>query len=86
MQDIGFNYDTFIYWIYLMIKSIENQLENWSQSNVFDDARNKFVYAHCMVLSNVLTVTDENHKRRIFPISAVSWVLRWFYQNESLEV
>ena len=28
-----------------MIKSIENQLENWSQSNVFDDARNKFVYA-----------------------------------------
>ena len=36
------------------------------QSNVFDDVRNKFVSAYCIVTSNVLTVTDENHKRCIF--------------------
>ena len=36
------------------------------QSNVFDDVRSKFVSAHCIVTSNVLTVTDENHKRCIF--------------------
>ena len=38
------------------------------QSNVFDDVRSKFVSAHCIVTLNVLTVTDEIHKRCIFPI------------------
>ena len=33
---------------------------------VFEDVRNKLVTAHCTVTSNVLTVTDENHKRCIF--------------------
>ena len=42
------------------------------QSNVFDDVRNKFVYAHWIVTSNVLTVTDENHKRCLFPILPVN--------------
>ena len=37
-------------------------------SNVFDDDRNK----HCTVTSSVLTVTDENHKRCIFPILLVN--------------
>ena len=36
------------------------------QSYVFEDVRNKLVTAHCTVTSNVLTVTDENHKRCIF--------------------
>ena len=36
---------------------------------------NILVSAHCTVLSNVLTVTDENHKRCIFPILPVN-VLR----------
>ena len=34
--------------------------------DVFDDIRNKFGSAHCIVTSNVLTVTDENDKRCIF--------------------
>ena len=38
----------------------------------FDDVRNKLVSAHCTVTSNVLTVTDENHKRCIFPILPVN--------------
>ena len=38
------------------------------QSNIFDDVLNKLVSAHCTVTSTVLTVTDENHKRCIFPI------------------
>ena len=38
------------------------------QSYVFEDVRNKLVSAHCAVKSNVLTVTDENHRRCIFPI------------------
>ena len=46
-------------------KWIDSQL----QSNVFDDVRNKLVSAHCTVTSNVLTVTKENHKRCIFPIT-----------------
>ena len=29
----------------------------------FDNVRNKLVSAHCTVTSNVLTVTDENHKQ-----------------------
>ena len=42
------------------------------QSNVFEDVRNKLISAHCTVTSNVLTVTDENHKRCIFPILPVN--------------
>ena len=41
------------------------------QSNVFDDVRNRFVSAHCIVTSIVLTVTDENHKLCLFPILPV---------------
>ena len=33
----------------------------------FDDVHNKLVSAHCTVTLNALTVTDENHKRCIFP-------------------
>ena len=33
------------------------------QSFVVDDVRNKLVSAYCIVTSNVLTVTDENHIR-----------------------
>ena len=33
---------------------------------VFDDVRNKFVSADCIVTSTVLTVTDENHKRCMY--------------------
>ena len=42
------------------------------QSNVFDDVRNKLVSAHCPVTVNVLTMTDENHKRCIFRILPVN--------------
>ena len=51
-------------------KGIETQLwkGNFNPINVFDDVRNKLVSAHCTVTLNVLTVTDENHKRCIFPI------------------
>ena len=42
------------------------------QSYVFDDVRNKLVSNHCTVASNVLTVTDENHKQYIFPILQVN--------------
>ena len=42
------------------------------QSNVLDDVRNKFVSAHCIVKSNVLTVIDENYNRCIFPILSVN--------------
>ena len=42
------------------------------QSYVFDDVRNKLVSNHCTVASNVLTVTDENHKQCIFPILQVN--------------
>ena len=41
------------------------------QSSVFDEVRNKLVSAHCTVMSNVLTVTDKNHKQCIFPILPV---------------
>ena len=40
------------------------------QSNVFDDIHNKFDSAHCIVTSNVLTVTDENDKRCIFEVAS----------------
>ena len=42
------------------------------QSNVFDDIRNKLISAHCTVMLNVLTVTDDNHKQCIFPILSVN--------------
>ena len=42
------------------------------QSYVFDDVHNKLVSANCLVTSNVLTVTDENHKICIFPILSVN--------------
>ena len=42
------------------------------QSNVFDDVRNKVVSVHFTVTSNVMTVTDENHKRCIFPFLPVN--------------
>ena len=38
------------------------------QSYVLDDVFNKLVSAHCTAMSNILTVTDENHKHGIFPI------------------
>ena len=41
------------------------------QSYVFDNVRNKLVSANCTATSNVLTVTDENYKRCIFPILSV---------------
>ena len=40
----------------------------------------KFVSAYCIVTSNVLTVTDEKHKRCIFPILLVD-VLRSYWKN-----
>ena len=58
------------------------------QSNVFDDVHSKFVSAHCIVTLNVLTVTDEIHKRSIFPIfrglmekSPLSWLLHLSRRN-----
>ena len=52
------------------------------QSNVFEDIRNKFVSAHCIVTSNVLTVTNENHKWCIFPILPVN-VPRSYFNTSS---
>ena len=43
----------------------------------FDDVRNKFVSACCIVTSNVLTVTDENNKRSISPILPVNFPLSY---------
>ena len=34
-----------------------------SDELVFDDIHDKLILAHCTATSNVLTVTDENHKR-----------------------
>ena len=42
------------------------------QFKVFDDVRNKLISSHCTVTLNVLTVTDENHKRCIFQILLVN--------------
>ena len=45
----------------------------------------KFVFAQFIVTSNVLTVTDENHERCIFPILPVN-VLRsyiFIYQSSA---
>lgn len=33
---------------------------------------NKFVFAQCIMTSNVLTFTDENHKRSVFAILPVN--------------
>ena len=54
------------------LKVWNSTLKREFQSNVFDDVRNKLVSAHCPVTSNVLTVTDENHKRCVFPILPVN--------------
>ena len=52
------------------------------QSCIFDDLCNKLVSAHCTVTSHVLTVTDENHKRCIFPILPVNVPLSyWTFHN-----
>ena len=45
-----------------------NRLWNWNFNPVFDNVHKKLVPAHYTVTSNVLTVTDENHRRCIFPI------------------
>ena len=39
------------------------------QSNVFDDVRNKFVSAHFIVTTNVLTVPDEKTTNDVLPRS-----------------
>ena len=48
-----------------------NRLWNWNFNPVFDNVHKKLVPAHYTVTSNVLTVTDENHRRCIFPILPV---------------
>ena len=55
-------------------KRIENQLENWSFNPMFStmSATFKFISAHCIVMWNVLTVTDKNHKQCIFQILPVN--------------
>ena len=47
---------------------------------VFDNICNKLILAHSTVTLNVLTVTNENHKRCILPILPVS-VLRSYYMT-----
>ena len=43
---------------------------------------NKVIPAHCTVMSNILTVTDENHKK----YKGVPWTLRERSNNQCLIV
>ena len=73
MQDITFNNNAFIFDNKIYIKDVKvNGLKINLKTNVFDDVRNKFVSAHCILTLDVLTVTEENHKRCIFLISPVN--------------
>ena len=69
-------YNVYPAWIFSVhcVKEVDwkSTLKLEFQSYVFDDLRNKLVSAHCTVTSNVLNVTDENHKRCIFPILPVN--------------
>ena len=43
----------------------------------------KFVFAQFIVTSNVLTVTDENHERCIFPILPVNVLQSYIFIYQS---
>ena len=56
----------------LFIALMKSTLKSEFQSHVLDNVRNKLLSTHFTVMSNVLTVTDENHKQCIFPILPVN--------------
>ena len=65
-------FDRKIYIIYVKLNGLKINLKIGVSIQCFDDVRNKFISANCIVTWNVLTGTDENHKQCIFPISPIN--------------
>ena len=60
-------------WHLCIIKQIKNELWNWSFNPMLSKTSSiKSVFAQFTVTSNVLTVTDKNHKQCIFQILSVN--------------
>ena len=81
MENIRLNSDAIIYLVKLIIhlynickiKWIDNQLWNSSFNPMFSTTSvMRFVFVLCIVTSHVLTVSDENRERCIFPILPVN--------------